>query len=480
MFTSPSNRYMEMWEWNDGVAIVAGVLMLAALALASDWAVRRIGWLRLRRAFNHLLPLVLGAGLINLAFRYVDCKTELLYLLLVAVVAHAWGRPQSGVVRWSANVALIFSPLPFLVGFQLLTYPAWKTPPEALPTNWPARPGAAPIFLFVFDEWSWERSTRAGGFLPFFKNLRALERQAVVFSEARALGSSTETSIPRLLFQTDAKMSFGRGTAFWDGDGKRRPTPETPSLFTAARSAGYNGCMYGFYLPYRKLLGDQVDYAAGRNLRPKNATLLGQVWFRFVANLRTATDPVSQKLFDKKRSSLSTRDRLSRYWYALNHEMLAKTMDIIERMPGNSFCVFHLPVPHFPYIFKPDGSYCGPYPKYDNPHDPAAYQGQLGYLDLVIGQLMNKLRDTGKFDSALIILTSDHSWRKDYVEEGLHQDVDAARHVPLVIKLPGQTNPVQIGETFVASRLSPLIEAVIKGTTDEVTLIRLLESNVEK
>jgi hypothetical protein len=75
------------------------------------------------------------------------------------------------------------------------------------------------------------------------------------------------------------------------------------------------------------------------------------------------------------------------------------------------------------------------------------------------------LKASGRYDDALIIFTSDHAWPQD-------PDWEAGRlteprtHVPLIVKLPGQTRPLTIESRFVTSSLGALIRVVLESGAD--------------
>jgi hypothetical protein len=82
---------------------------------------------------------------------------------------------------------------------------------------------------------------------------------------------------------------------------------------------------------------------------------------------------------------------------------------------------------------------------------------------------MERLRISGKFQDALIVVTSDHgNW--DFPGED-------KRRVPLLIKLPGQASAHTIDEPFGNYRLTPIIEGVLSGTIREDDVQRIVRSD---
>ncbi len=90
--------------------------------------------------------------------------------------------------------------------------------------------------------------------------------------------------------------------------------------------------------------------------------------------------------------------------------------------------------------------YFDPHMKYDPPEPFVSefsdnlYAGEIAYTDYWIGKVIDKLKETGLYDSTLIIITADHGEML-----GEHREVTHAYYiyqgnigVPLIIKIPGQ------------------------------------------
>jgi hypothetical protein len=135
--------------------------------------------------------------------------------------------------------------------------------------------------------------------------------------------------------------------------------------------------------------------------------------------------------------------------------VFAQFVSSIDGRPARLHFI-HAMVPHMPYEYLPSGR------RYRRP-DTQTYRGsrlfegvsaayvdslyqrhlaQVGFVDHLIGDLVSRLRETGAYDEALIIITSDHgaSFR-----EGLsrrrpqpQRNLSDILRVPLLMKLPGQ------------------------------------------
>lgn len=126
------------------------------------------------------------------------------------------------------------------------------------------------------------------------------------------------------------------------------------------------------------------------------------------------------------------------------------------------FVFYHTVFPHYPWSFLPSGQ------QYEMesaaPSKPAGASGELGedwlqdagmiirnefryrlqvgYLDRLIGQLLDRLEETGVMDRCLLIVTADHgvSFRSGHSRRLPDAETLAdIMSVPLFVKLPGQT-----------------------------------------
>lgn len=80
------------------------------------------------------------------------------------------------------------------------------------------------------------------------------------------------------------------------------------------------------------------------------------------------------------------------------------------------------------------------------------YLQQIGYVDHLLGKLLEKIMEKGLFDQSLIILTADHgvSFRPGRLRRGVTLDnIHDVLKVPLFVKLPGQSQG-KIKEDLVA------------------------------
>src|SRR5215204_215735 len=345
---------------------------------------------------------------------------------------------------------------------QMLLWKPWDARPTvATGTRATARPGRTPVFIFLFDGWSYKRSYRDDKLLPFFHNLSGLADQSLEFSRASSQGRTTRVSLPRLVFQREGTLDVGNGTTYWREGGVAMPSAQVPSLFVFARSRGYRTSIVGYYLPYRAILGDQVGYIMSHPHAPKGSTLPGAMWIASVRNLNFLSDPVSQLLWPKWYTQAYSKN-----WARLNRQIRNQVSDLISSSDGSTFALVHLPLPHGPFVFNSDGTYRGAFAGVGTPDD---YQRHLHVLDLAVGEIMGELEKAGLLDSALIIITSDHSWKAE-PDSVTNSAPGASSWVPLLVKLPYQLGPHRISEPFCLGQIGALILRVMDS--------RLTEHNV--
>jgi len=123
----------------------------------------------------------------------------------------------------------------------------------------------------------------------------------------------------------------------------------------------------------------------------------------------------------------------------LSREALAKWLDTTRSR--RVFGFLHLYEPHSPYT---------PAMPYAAGRDP--YDGEISYADSIVGAFLADLKARGLYDSALIVVLSDHG-------EGLGDHGEKEHgiflyresiHVPLLVKLPGQQRKGETIDTSVA------------------------------
>jgi hypothetical protein len=132
-------------------------------------------------------------------------------------------------------------------------------------------------------------------------------------------------------------------------------------------------------------------------------------------------------------------------------------LDGLPADPRGTLSFVHINLPHLPYQFLPSGRRYGPTSEATHPHgirggrqvdnewesDQALQRHllQVGFVDRLVGELLDRLRELAATDDTLLVLTADHgvSMRPGFprrtVSPGTEADI---LQVPLFVKYPGQ------------------------------------------
>ena len=511
---SERNRYFLFWGRRDTLAILLSIVLLSGMAALLGSAIDRSGIALLRALRDvafltllglgilaNLLPLLHLDALLNFARQHRGAAGILLDiasgLLAVAWVLGVWLRRER-MIGLARGATFILSPLVILLLGPALFWRSWDYPRDPIPASAGEGEPGVPIYFLVFDEWSYQRLTENGDVRPEFRNVRAFKDQALFFRTARAPAASTHISLPRILFQSrnDEALPY----VFIDRKDPQDESEAQPEHITTANAAvpeslmgmarrnRYTTYLVGFYLPYPHIMGNEADVDRAYSNYPKGDTIfermeittLGAPQYWFMPGISGLWKGIWSRVF-------------SRHWVRLNHRVRDDLFAIVGTAPRRSLVFIHFPAPHAPFVFDADGSFRGPFPvnssaTADVDSDimagtPDDYHRQMLYVDGVIGQTIERLKQTGDFDRSLVIMTADHSWRVDpAIAPG--EEHRARRHVPLLIKLPGQTTARVLDTDVALDELGPLIERALHGDLGEhsvaeaETLLRPLPQNV--
>jgi hypothetical protein len=450
VYLATRNRFFLMWETADALAMILVVLVLSLVALGIGVFITR--WPRVRRIYDHLFVLLLAGGVLSfLPLKASSGWTAIVWILIVLGVGYAFASPDNRLVLYARNFALFSSALAPLLLIQLLVSGNWESP-EQIPVYREASDDANPVYFFVFDGLSYELTTENGEVLPEFENLKKLAGRSVMFRHARSPATRTEISLPALVYQLDVDEAL-RGNAAWAAlEGQK-------SIFDLARDNGYNTGLVGYYVPYGAVIGEKLDYAFSSSHYPKGSNFLSKIQSDLIRNLEYQKDPVS--VFIGKRWLPA---HYSRHWHNIGVETFRRSLDVIAQSPTNMLALFHLPVPHWPFASNPDGSYFGHEAEVSDLRGASGrdgYRRHLAYVDRMVGQIVERLEATGRFDDALLIITADHGAKTESWED------EDRYHVPLLIKMPGQTQGRRVETEVSNAHLRSVIDAVLRGSTLE-------------
>jgi len=440
------------------VALVVFLLVLLPLPLVLvDGLAQRIG--RKLGAVVHGAVIAALAALVLLQIVKRLGLDGVLWLAtgLAAGLAFAWGYHRFAALRWLSTylaLSLIVVPAVFLGNPRIVKILRGGPAVELY------SPGArTPILLLVFDEFSRTALLDAERRIDpvSYPNLAALAREATWFPNAVTASDATELAIPALVTGKIPQAEqlpiledhprnlftlFGGDHRIWAREPITRLCP--PAVNTAveaaapAAPASFGTLVSDLGIVYRHLL-----------LPSRYSAHLPSLSGRW-QNFRQAGGPAAARTETEDFSRAALRalrgDRV---------EEMRRLIAALDPDVDNALYFLHLMLPHTPWEYLPDGKRYWPrtdripgltkdFWADDEAFPVQAYQRyllQIRFLDRLVGELVDRLRELDLYDRSLIVLVADHgvSFRAGDSRRALtlsnYHDLAA---VPLVIKAPHQ------------------------------------------
>jgi len=274
---------------------------------------------------------------------------------------------------------------------------------------------ANPINIIIFDETSWE-ALNSDSLRGWYSNFNEFAAHSYYFLNAYSPGCSTIVSIPKTITGVDyyefEEHNLRFNVSYEAGEVKEQ-FRTGGNIFEIAKNRGYNTYLIGGHIPYVDLFGEYLTYGAQYRSSPLFYYLLPWPYAKvmYVSGLK------------------------KNIFYSEYADYCAQ----IKEAPENSLFFTHFLIPHWPNIFDENGA--GDYYWSNLIHGEKykfeeRYAAQLKYVDKKLGEIMSLLKQTGRYDESLIIVTSDHD-RSNAAER---------ERIPLYIKAPFQAEQVIVKE----------------------------------
>jgi choline-sulfatase len=250
------------------------------------------------------------------------------------------------------------------------------------------------VILITLDTVRADRMGFLGSKLGLTPQLDALASQSVVFEHAYSQAPITPVSHATILTGTYPQYHGIRNF------GDRLP-PSVPFLPDILHSQGYHtGAFVGSII-----------------LDPKNG---------FASGFERGFDVYNagfhrQKTGERREASMQRRGEVT----------LGYVLEWLGQQKGGPFFLwFHLWDAHDPY--NPPEPFRSRFPN-------TPYNGDIAYVDAIVGKLLDYLRSQGLYDNSLIAVAADHGESLGEHGELTHSIFlyDSTIHVPLLVKLPG-------------------------------------------
>jgi hypothetical protein len=330
--------------------------------------------------------------------------------------------------------------------------------------------GRPRIIWVVFDELSYEQV-----YEHRFPELQltafdALAAQGTVFTHAIPAGIRTDQVLPSLLTGDVVDQihpsSNGRQFSIHNAHtGTWHQFDEHDTVFQDALNLNYSTAVAGWYNPYCRILPDVLDHcfwmygASAANMMVPRASLRSNMirpWTRFFGG-GLGQQFAAHLLYPSEWNDLSAKQHI------FDYVTLVEAADRILDDETVGFALLHMPVPH------PGGIYDRMTDKLALRH--SSYIDNLALTDKLLGHIRSKLEQRGQWDTSIIVIMADHSWRTKLLWEGTPdwtKEEEIASEggrfddrPAYIVKLPQQRTGARIDAPFAALNTRKLFDALL-------------------
>ena len=225
------------------------------------------------------------------------------------------------------------------------------------------------------------------------------------------------------------------------------------TMISKLDEAGRNIALVGIYLPYCRLFGAMIDDCR---------------WY-----------PLSQAVEIYPSDSLYD-SLVKQAAYLMPFRLRQNIIDIYQRMQQDvlevisddvsDFVYVHFFLPHEPFLYDRESG------KLSIFNFNRSYLDNLQLTDVLLGEIINMLREKNLWDVSTLIVSSDHHWRDPRQYDGV-----LSKKIPLVVKLPLQSEMhVSDAEMSVLNLRSLVEKIMLDNITDPVDLAKEFEHTDRK
>jgi hypothetical protein len=298
----------------------------------------------------------------------------------------------------------------------------------------------------IFDELQMQSifNNRAGGLpLPEFDRLIG---ESLNLTNAYPPSWQTLTSMPALIsgrFIRDAVPASQDELQLETDDGSVVQWSTQPSVFSEAQKEGFTTGIAGWYHPYCRVIGNDLDVCDWTPQVSQSNPALDRLTFgRALLNNTTTAVLRIPFFFRVFHNTYETRQREDHARALAQIETNANKL-VAEHA---NLSLLHFSVPHSPWISEATV-------------DPKSVQGYLGNVviaDRVLGDLRRSM--AGDWDKAVVLVSSDHWWRDAPLTNGKRD-----HRIPFILKLTGQKQGVEYKGTFNTVLTRDLLLLLLRG-----------------
>jgi hypothetical protein len=438
---NPSHYVYYFWKDDPGFTELITLVVLILLLAIVFWSLRRFAGSRLTRwIFLLVLTWPINSFLIDYAKvsvieKAIQSRWSLLALVAVTVVLLFLGwRDQKRMIAITLFVLVVLSPL-ILVNTTVALWLRHKHPITQDHTHnqsaGVAHVDSPRIVWVIFDELQMQSvfENRVVGLqLPEFDRLIG---ESLILTNAYPPSWQTLTSMPALIsgrFVRDAVPANRNELQLETDDGSLLKWSTQSSVFSQAQKEGFTTGLAGWYHPYCRLIGNDLDSCYWSPQVGQANPALDRLTFGRALLNHTITAVLRIPFFFRIFHNIYEARQRDEHARALAEvETNAKKLETDR--PNLS--LLHFPVPHSPWINE----------RTVDPKSVKAYLGNVVVADRVLGDLRRSMG--GDWDNAVVLVSSDHWWRDAPLTNGKRD-----HRIPFILKLAGQKQGIEYKGTF--------------------------------
>jgi hypothetical protein len=480
--------YLYLWKHDPGrVALIALWLNVLALTAVFYWVFTLV-WRHagpfLRNCLRLAFLIIFLRALNGVRIQFQSLSTGHLKLLfgqagffllgmslLALLILIIWRCGLANVTRVAAVIALVLSPLGLVAAIQgtlqvIKNNALASRELQSLPLLPPGAKSQPRVLWVIFDEMSADLTFSRRPPTLELPEFDRFQNGALSATNAYPPAGRTMQSIPALL---TGRLVAGVKPAgpnelliTFAGQKEAVGWNQEQDIFSAARIAGLNTAVVGWYHPYCRVIGQRLSKCfwqpASQLTNPEKFSVARMILDQDVELLQLL--PFTGRLRQRVNKTPDYRAALL-FDY---HELVDRATQLAAD-PDIKLAFVHLPVPHPPYI-------------YDRRRDVWDTTGELSYLDNLaiadraLGQLRTAMEQTGSWNSTTVVISSDHWWRTEYWDirkpvwspaDDPYRGEGANHRVPFLIKLAGQKTGSEYDAAFNTVLTHDLILEVLNG-----------------
>jgi len=448
--------------------ILVVALFLAVLPPVALWLLEVLCATLFPRSAAGVHRLLVGGLLMTATLQVIAVETSLgpvtrwVAAAAVGVLlgwAHARWQPVQLWTRLAAPAPLVFAAL-FLLASPVAGLLRTSDPPPVVVA---AGETTSPVVLMVFDEFPLLTLLDAQGRIDdrLFPNLAALAQEANFFRNATSVAARTTHAVPSIL------------------------TGRYPHADIAPNRSEYPDNLFSLLQSSHRIHAfESVTSLCPRSACPRQSAQGGTPW-------RLFDDAARIWLWSVTPSQAGSSSPLGTWFAEEPGREAARFGEFLASMDGvgTPFHFVHVVLPHAPWQYLPDGLRYPPLEVglvgYDERTDEAwpalvdrqRHVLQAMYVDGLVGQAVERLKEVGLYDRTTLLVTADHGISFEPGQDTRNLSPETAHEiawVPFLLKSPGQTAGMVSDDNVmtvdVAPTLAELAGSVLPWRADGMSL----------